>query len=108
MKYTRRFKNRRNYTYRRKPRGGTRYIVPKKNQYEIKGDKYFKLILEPETKVGEIPRVTTLRDLTLDKASLRNQSIDTLKAIVKNIIQEEPLKKKTDIIQQILDNMELE
>ena len=110
MKYTRRLKNRRNSTYRKKHRGGNRYTVPKTNQYEIKGTKYFKLILEPETKVGEFinqtnqPQYTRviLRDLTLDKASLQYQPLDTLKAIVKYIIKEEPLNKKKILFNKFL------
>ena len=115
MKYTRRLKKRKNSTYRKKQRGGNRYTVPKKDQYEIKGTKYFKLVLEPEAEIVELihsnqpaySRVT-LRDLTLDKAGLQYLPLDTLKAIVKHIIKEEPSNKKKDIIKQILDNIELE
>jgi hypothetical protein len=118
MKYTRRLRNHRSSTYRKKKRGGSRYkyTVPKSNQYEIHGTKYFKLTLEPEAEIIEYinrpnqPQYArvVLRDLTLDKENLKYQQLHTLKAIVKYIIKEEPLNKKKDVIQQILDNIELE
>ena len=115
MKYTRRLKKRKNSTYRKKQRGGNRYIVPKKDQYEFKGTKYFKLVLGPEAEVVEFigsnqPAYwgVTLRGLTLDKQDYKYIPLDTLKAIVKHIIKEEPSNKRKDIIKQILDNIELE